>query len=56
VNRLRVGFALFGFVLAVLSVVLNDIRLGWAAIAVLLVSVIARLILRKKASRDSETR
>ena len=46
-NRLRLGFALAGFVLALLSVALDDIRLGWAAIAVLLISVIARLVLRK---------
>jgi hypothetical protein len=55
VNRLRVGFALLGFVLALLSVALNDIRLGWAAIAVLLISLIVRLILRKRVNRDSET-
>jgi hypothetical protein len=48
VNRLRIAFALLGFVLALLSVVLDDVRLGWAAIAVLLVSAIARLMLRKK--------
>ena len=54
-NRLRVGFALLGFVLALLSVALNDIRLGWAAIAVLLISLITRLILRKRVSRNSKT-
>lgn len=54
-NRLRVGFALFGFVLALLSVALNDIRLGWAAIAVLLISLIARLILRKRVDRNSDS-
>jgi hypothetical protein len=48
VNRLRIAFALLGFVLALLSVALDDVRLGWAAIAVLLVSAIARLMLRKK--------
>jgi membrane protein implicated in regulation of membrane protease activity len=52
-NRLRLGCALLGFVLAVLSVALDDIRLAWAAIAVLLVSVIARLILRKGVNRNS---
>ena len=54
-NRLRLGFALFGFVLALISVALNDIRLGWAAIAVLLISLIARVILRKRADRNSNT-
>lgn len=53
-NRLRLGFALIGFVLALLSVALNDIRLGWAAIAVLLISVIARLILRKRVNGNSK--
>jgi hypothetical protein len=55
VNRLRLGFALLGFLLAFLSVVLNDLRLGWAAIAVLLISAIARLILRKRVKGNSET-
>jgi hypothetical protein len=55
VNRLRLGFALFGFVLALLSLALDDVRLGWAAIAVLLASLIARVILRKRASGNSKT-
>ena len=54
-NRLRLGFALFGFVLAFLSVALDEVRLGWAAIAVLLISAIARLILRKRASSKAAT-
>jgi hypothetical protein len=48
VNRLRLAFALSGFVLAFLSVALEDDRLAWAAIAVLLISLLARLILRKR--------
>jgi hypothetical protein len=55
-NRLRLGFALLGFVLAVLSVAADDIRLAWAAIAVLLISLIARLVLRKGLNRNSKTR
>lgn len=47
-NRLRLGFALCGFVLAFLSVALEDVRLGWAAIAVLLISILVRLIMRKR--------
>lgn len=47
-NRLRLGFAVLGFTLALLSVALEDIRLGWGAIAALLISVIARLLLRKR--------
>ncbi len=54
-NRLRLGFALFGFVLAFLSVALDEVRLGWAAIAVLLISAIARLILRKRVNGSSHT-
>ena len=54
-NRLRIVFALLGFVLALLSVALDDVRLGWAAIAVLLLSAIARLILRKKMDESSKT-
>jgi hypothetical protein len=42
------GFAVLGFTLALLSFALDEIRLGWAAIAALLVSVIARLLLRKR--------
>ena len=47
-NRIRLGFAVLGFTLALLSIALEEIRLGWAAIAALLVSVIARLLLRKR--------
>ena len=47
-NRVRLGFAVLGFTLALLSIALEEIRLGWAAIAALLVSVIARLLLRKR--------
>ena len=54
-NRLRLGFALAGFVLALFSVALEDIRLGWAAIAVLLVSMIVRLLLRKREDGKSKT-
>ncbi len=46
-NHLRLGLALGGFVLALLGVALNDLRLAWGAIAVLLGSLILRLILRK---------
>lgn len=53
-NRLRLGFALAGFVLAFLSVALDDLRLGWAAIAVLLISVLARLMQRKKTTSGTE--
>ena len=46
-NHLRLGLAICGFVLALLGVGLNDLRLVWGAIAVLLASLMLRLILRK---------
>jgi hypothetical protein len=48
VNFLRIGFAVAGFVVALIGIALNDSRLGWAAIALLLVSLLARLTLRKR--------
>ena len=53
-NQLRLGFALAGFVVALLSVALNDRRLAWAAIALLIVSLILRLILRKRDSAKTD--
>jgi hypothetical protein len=58
VNRLRLGLAIGGFVLAVAGVVLNEPRLAWAAIALLAGSAIVRLIQRKRdeTDRDSDRR
>ena len=47
-NHLRLGLALCGFVLAVLGMALGDERVVWGAIAVLLGSLLLRLILRKR--------
>ena len=47
-NYLRLGLALCGFVLALLGVAVDNVRLVWAAIAVLLGSLLLRLILRKR--------
>lgn len=47
-TRLRLGLAIAGFTLALLSVALNDSRIGWAAIAALLGSAIIRLVQRKR--------
>jgi hypothetical protein len=44
----RIGFALAGFLAALLSVALNDDRIAWLAIALLAVSLILRIILRKR--------
>ena len=54
-SQLRIAAALAGFVAALLSVVLDDKRLAWMAIALLTVSLILRLILRKRENRQSET-
>ena len=53
--QLRIASALAGFVAALLSVALDDKRLAWMAIALLTVSLILRLIVRKRESRQSET-
>jgi uncharacterized membrane protein len=42
-NRIRLGLALAGMVLALLAVALNQGRLAWAAIALLAGAVIVRL-------------
>ncbi len=47
-NRLRIAFAALGFALAFGSIALNDSWLGWAAIFVLLISLAARLLERKR--------
>ncbi|MDF3053386.1 MAG: hypothetical protein K0S19_1491 [Geminicoccaceae bacterium] len=52
-NRLRLAFAALGFVLAFASIALNDSWLGWAAIAVLLISLAARLISHKRQDGNS---
>lgn len=54
-SRLRIAAALAGFVAALLSVTLDDTRLAWMAIALLSVSLILRLILRKREDRQRET-
>jgi uncharacterized membrane protein YfcA len=54
-SRLRIAAALAGFVAALLSVTLDDTRLAWMAIALLTVSLILRLILRKREDRQRET-
>ena len=45
-NQLRLALALAGFLLAVLSVAWDERRLGWAAIALLIGSLMLRLWLR----------
>ena len=52
-NYLRLGLAVCGFALALLGVALGDVRLVWGAIAVLLGSLLVRLILSKRVNRSS---
>jgi hypothetical protein len=52
-TRVRLGLAVVGFVLAFLSVALNDSRVGWAAISALLGSAIIRLVQRKREKPNS---
>ena len=54
-SQLRIAAVLAGFVAALLSVALDDKRLAWMAIALLTVSLILRLLLRKRENRQSET-
>lgn len=54
-SQLRIAAALAGFVAALLSVALDDKRLAWAAIALLVVSLIIRLILRKREINPPDT-
>ena len=51
-NGLRMGLALAGFALALLSVTYDERRLAWAAIALLAGSLLVRLWLRW--GRDAE--
>jgi hypothetical protein len=53
VNRVRLGLALAGFVLALLSVAREDHRMAWGAIALLIGSLIIRLLQRKRQDRES---
>jgi hypothetical protein len=54
-NRVRLGLVIAGFVLALLSVTLDDHRLAWGAIALLTASLILRLILSKREKTESGT-
>jgi uncharacterized membrane protein YfcA len=54
-SQLRIASVVAGFVAALLSVALDDQRLAWVAIALLAVSLILRLLLRKREDRRRET-
>ena len=53
-NGVRMGLALGGFALALLSVAYDERRLAWAAIALLAGSLLVRLWLRKRRNADRE--
>jgi hypothetical protein len=55
VNQARLLLALAGFVAAVLSIALEDRRLAWGAIALLIASLILRLLLRRRQGRGAGT-
>ena len=52
-NRLKLGLAVAGLLLAVASVALEDHWLAWGAIALLTGSMIVRLLIRKRDSASS---
>ena len=52
-NHVRLGCAVAGFVLALVSVALDNHRLGWGAIALLAASLILRLLQQKQQNRGS---
>jgi membrane protein implicated in regulation of membrane protease activity len=49
---LRLGTALLGFALALLSVALDSHTLGWVAIAVLSISLLLRLVSQRQRRED----
>lgn len=53
-NRLRLGLALAGFLLALLSVAFDHSRLGWGAMALLAASAILRIIGRSRVNGKPE--
>jgi uncharacterized membrane protein YjjP (DUF1212 family) len=52
VNRLRLGLALAGFAAALLAVLLGDQHVGWVAIALLIGSLLVRLLQKRRGQKD----
>jgi hypothetical protein len=52
VTYLRLGLAFGGFAVALLAVAFEDQRLGWGAIALLVGSLLVRVIERRRHSRS----
>lgn len=53
-NQLKLGLALAGLLLAVVSVAREDRQLAWGAIALLTGSLIVRLLIRKRQDGNSD--
>lgn len=53
-NRLRLGLALAGFAAALLAVSLGDTRIGWCAIALLIGSLVTRLLQKRHGQKDTD--
>jgi len=54
-KRVRIVFAVGGFAAALLGVALGDRRITWVAIGLLAISLLLRLILRKRANHHGHT-
>ena len=54
-SRWRIGFALAGFAAALLSIAYDDRRIAWVAIVLLAISLILRLLVRKREKQSSDT-
>ena len=52
-NQVRLGLAIAGFLVALASVALDNQRLAWGAIALLVGSLILRLLLHKRQDGSS---
>jgi type IV secretory pathway TrbD component len=55
-TRLRRGLAFAGFAMAMLAVVSEDHRVGWGAIALLIASLLVRVLARRDPTVDEETK
>ena len=53
-SRLRLALAVAGFAAAILAVVTEERRIGWAAIGLLVVALLFRLLQRKHSGKDRE--
>jgi hypothetical protein len=48
IHRIRLALSLTGMVMAVVAIMLNDRRLVWGAIALLAVSLLLRVVARRR--------